>query len=88
MSEEEIKKREEQFSKTISDIENIQCLAQYLLDAIRTGEDPDGEGKEIDYSFVKDICHDIKVFNDSTIMICLLPFRTALCNLRMSFRPF
>ncbi len=68
MSEEEIKKREEQFSKTISDIENIQCLAQYLLDAIRTGEDPDGEGKEIDYSFVKDICHDIKVFNDSTIM--------------------
>ena len=68
MSEEEIKKREEQFSKTISDIENIQCLAQYLLDAIRTGEDPDGEGKEIDYSFVKDICHDIKVFADSTIM--------------------
>jgi len=68
MNEEEIKKREEQFSKTISDIENIKCLAQYLLDAIKTGEDPDGEGKEIDYSFVKDICHDIKVFNDSTIM--------------------
>lgn len=62
------KNREQQFNKTLSDIENIQCLAQYLLDAIKTGEDPDGEGKEIDYSFVKDICHDIKVFADSTIM--------------------
>lgn len=62
------KNREQQFNKTLSDIENIKCLAQYLLDAVKTGEDPDGEGKEIDYSFVKDICHDIKVFADSTIM--------------------
>ena len=61
------KKREKQFEKTIEDVENIKCLAQYLIDAIRTGEDPDGEGKDIDMSLVKIICGQIREFVDSTI---------------------
>lgn len=35
--------REKQFEKTIEDIENIKCLALYLLEAVRYGEDPDAE---------------------------------------------
>ena len=61
------KKREKQFEKTIDDVENIKCLAQYLIDAIRTGEDPDGEGKDVDLLLVKTICGQIREFVDSTI---------------------
>ena len=59
--------REKQFEKTIEDIENIKCLALYLLEAVSYGEDPDAE-REVNATFIRTVSSQIREFTDSILV--------------------